>query len=424
MRQILRDLFDSVIAGLDLTGALDSTTPALIAEVEASKRTRVVAFGKAAVAMTDWLHGRLGPISGVVSAPDLAGVQRAGLEHFEGGHPLPNTQSLAAADAALAVANDAGESDLVLFLISGGGSALMEKPLSPTISLTDLQQLNRALVSCGADIVEMNAVRKHVSCIKGGRLALAAHPAAQLTLYVSDVRRGEESSVASGPTMPDQSTREDARRVVSRYRLESALPDSVVSLLASSQLPETPKRGDACFARSEWIEVLSNEHAVSGAVRYAQDRGWTCRVDNSVDDAGVDVAARRLVERVRAEVQRSSASPVCVVSGGELSSPVSGNGVGGRNQAFVLECASLIAGENIAVMSAGTDGIDGNSPAAGAVADGTSLQRARAAGMDGDDFKRRSDAYHFFARLGDDITCGPTGNNVRDIRVLVGWPES
>jgi hydroxypyruvate reductase len=268
----------------------------------------------------------------------------------------------------------------------------------------------------------MNAVRKHLSAIKGGRLAEAAWPARQLTIYVSDVPKGQDASVASGPTMPDDSTLDDLRRVVSAYRLEPQLPPPILSLLGDPTLPETPKPGDTFFARSDWVCALENRHAIDATTRLASGRGWRAEVDTTVDDIDVAEAADRLLARL--ERLRASAPdrPVCVVSGGELSSPVRGDGVGGRNQAFVLNCVERIDGERVAVLSAGTDGIDGNSPAAGAVADGSSLERARSLGLDPVDHDERSDSYTFFKRLGDDITCGATLNNVRDIRVLVSWP--
>jgi hydroxypyruvate reductase len=425
----LRQLFKQVTCELDIGRALDAVQPNVDRllrdrDDEARKPIRLIAFGKAAISMTEWfidLDG-LRKVDGVLSAPDCRGRSWSGIRCFSGGHPVPNENSLRAGSAALEIAQTATERDLVVFLISGGGSALLESPIGPTIRLRSLQSVNNTLVSCGADIVEINVVRKHLSAVKGGRLATAAWPARQVTLYISDVPAGEDSSVASGPTMPDESTLDDLRSVVSKYNLEQKLPESVVSLLADPNLPETPKPGDWCFNKSQWICVLENRHAIDAAKRFAKSKGWEAVTDTSVDDKDVGVAADHLLDRLRGLRIATSDRPVCVISGGELSSPVRGQGIGGRNQAFVLECVERIAGERIAVLSAGTDGIDGNSPAAGAVADGSSLDRARSVHMDPSDYRERSDSYSFFRRLGDDITCGATQNNVRDVRVLVSWP--
>ncbi|MFQ5511617.1 MAG: glycerate kinase [Candidatus Krumholzibacteriia bacterium] len=422
-------LFTNILRALDIRHASEAVRTQVDGSLrgradEAQKPTHLITFGKAAVPMAEWfLDARdFQVVDGVVSAPDCQGYSWPGIRCFRGGHPVPNDASVRAGEMALNIARTATEDHVVVFLISGGGSALLEAPVDPTISLRDLQHLNDALVTCGAGIVEINVVRKHLSAVKGGRLAAAAFPAGQLTLYVSDVPEGQDSSVASGPTMPDDSTLDDLRRIIARHNLETQLPDSVRSLLHNPTLPETPKPGDRCFAASKWICVLANRHAIDAAGRFTEKQGWQTTVDTSVDDMDVGVAASRLLDRLRCLQDAERGKPVCVISGGELSSPVRGDGVGGRNQAFVLECVRRIAGERIAVLSAGTDGIDGNSPAAGAVADGTTLERARSLRMDPADCLARSDSHTFFKLLDDDITCGPTQNNVRDIRVLVSWP--
>lgn len=426
--QRLRELFSQVMRELDIPSSLDRAKTSVGSFIEQSGssigfRPRLIAFGKAAVPMTDWFLDAydVSGVDGVVSALDCGPHRRPAVRYLSGGHPVPNRGSLRAGRRALAIAQAAAEDHVVVFLVSGGGSALLEWPIRSAIGLDDIRHLNKTLVSCGADIVEINVVRKHLSAVKGGRLAEAAFPARQLTLYLSDVPEGRESSVASGPTMPDDSTLDDLRGIAAKYDLLRELPPGVASLLSDPTLPETPKTGRQCFERSQWICVLQNRHAIAAATRFARKRGWPAVVDTSVDDMDVCVAAERLVERLRELRTASSDDIVCVISGGELSSPVRGRGTGGRNQAFVLECARRIAGQRIAVLSAGTDGIDGNSPAAGAVADGSTLGRARSLDMDPSDYLARADAYSFFKRLNDDVTCGPTQNNVRDIRVLVAW---
>lgn len=414
-----------VMQELDLTRAMNAVKP----RVESFLRPdgvapRLIAFGKAARPMTEWFLDtfELATVEGVHSAPDVAQGTWRGLECFRGGHPVPNKASLNAAAAALRTVRTATEHDRVVFLVSGGGSALFELPCHPSVGLRDLRSLNAVLVSCGADIVEVNVIRKHLSAVKGGRLAEAAFPAKQLTLYVSDVPAGQDASVASGPTMPDESTAGELRRIVAKYELGPRLPEAVISRIHDPDLGETPKPGASCFGGSQWICVLENRHAIVAAQHFAEEQDWRTVVDVTVDDTEVAGAAEHLLDRLHRMRASAGDRPACVISGGELSSPVLGDGVGGRNQAFVLECARRIAGEPITVLSAGTDGIDGNSPAAGGVADGTTLERAASLRMDAGDYGGRSDSYSFFKRLGDDVTCGATGNNVRDIRVLVYWP--
>ncbi len=389
--------------------------------LEQYARLRVVAFGKAAAEMAAALDTLLGPgrVSGIVvpSAPPREPLPN--FRYVVGGHPYPNAQSLEAAEAVLALLDDAGEDTLVIFLISGGGSALLEKPLFDDVTLADAAEFHRLLVTCGANIYEMNVLRKHFSAVKGGRLALAAYPARQVTLYISDVPLDRPSTVASGPTMPDESTAAECYEIAQRYNLLPRLPAPYRRPFEQFSLPETPKPGDPYFAHSRYLAVLSNQDGLDALQDLARARGWSAETDLSCDDWPLERAAGHLLARLRGHP--AGAGPACLLSGGELSCPVTGDGVGGRNQAFVLYCAMQIAGENIAVLSGGTDGVDGNSPAAGAVADGSTLERARAAGLDPRSFYKRCDSYSFFATLKDAVVTGPTGNNVRDLRILVAF---
>lgn len=424
MRSDLRELFFHTIQSLDVGDALQRQSGRIDALVRASSRVFVVAAGKAAVPMAAWYLDSYPAHAMVVAAPSCATLAaREGVQCFDAGHPVPNAGSLRAGAAALEMVRRAGAGDGVIFLISGGGSSLLSSPVDASLTLDDMAAVNATLVTCGAGIVEMNAVRKRLSAIKGGRLAQAASPARQLTLFISDVPDAQDADVASGPTRPDETTRNDALAVVARYGLAARLPARALRVLNDATLAETPRAGEVCFARSEWVRLLGNADALRAARSFAEMRGWRVVIDLSTDDVPVAAAAEHLLGRVRDEARDDRSRPVCVLAGGELSSPVTGDGVGGRNQAFVLACVLRSAGEPVCVMSAGTDGIDGNSPAAGAVADGSTLQRARAAGMDPRDHQERSDAYTFFHTLGDDITCGPTGMNVRDIRALVMAPR-
>lgn len=395
------------------------------AEVNVTEPERifVAAIGKAARPMCDSIAPMLPAdrTSFAVVAPGPAQPAPQGMRAFAGGHPYPNAESEAAARHVLATARELSSQDLLICLLSGGGSAICEAPLDPEVSLEDLKEFFRVLVTCGGNIVEMNVLRKHLSLIKGGRLAEAAAPARQLTLYVSDVPAGEPSSVASGPTMPDESTSKDAYDIAARLGIVSRLPPSIRRRFERRDLPETPKPGGEAFRRGQWACLLDNSDALESLESKLTALGWILERDLSVDDQPVDEAADTLLDRLEALAAAHPGRTVAVTTGGELSSPVTGDGMGGRNQAFVLWAARKLAerGMHATVLSAGTDGIDGNSPAAGAIADETTVARAQAMGMDPADFERRSDSYRFFRRLDDLIVTGPTGNNVRDLRMLV-----
>jgi hydroxypyruvate reductase len=314
----------------------------------------------------------------------------------------------------------ANERTLVFFLMSGGGSALMELPLDPAVGLEDVRALNRLLVNCGASIDEINAVRKHLSAVKGGRLAAAAPYAMKVTLGVTDVPEGRESALASGPTLPDPTTVDDACSVIHRYSLLPELPAAIRARFERPEtIPETPKAGDPAFRRAVFQIVLGRDDLFHPAHRAAEAAGFVTACDNTTDDWPVERAADFLLTQLGELKRANPGRPVALIADGELSSPVTGTGFGGRNSAFVLSCVERIAGRPIAVLSAGTDGVDGSSPAAGAVTDGETSARARAMGLDPKDYFQRSDSYTFFRKLGDAIETGPTGNNLRDLRILL-----
>jgi len=383
----------------------------------------VVSFGKGAHSSLEALISRLGAgtgVSGIVCAPTLPAAQVFGFRYFEGGHPMPNHESLRAAEAILRALDSLNGRSLVIYLLSGGGSAIVEKPISDEITFDDLVQTYRALVHSGAPIALINAVRKHLSAVKGGRMAVAASPATQLSIMISDVPDNAMDSLASGPTMPDSSTIHQCYEIVEKYNLMPKLPESVCKLFRARALEETPKAGDPLFERARWWPVLSNVTAQKAAVESAAGKGFAVQIDNCCDDWDYRKAADYLLERVRE--LRKGVSRVCLISGGEVTVTVEGKpGAGGRNQQFALYCAERIRGENIVVLSAGTDGIDGNSPAAGSVVDGTTIQRAMEKGLSAEAALKGFDAYPFFDALGDTIMTGYTGTNVRDVRVLLAW---
>jgi hydroxypyruvate reductase len=386
-------------------------------------RVFVISFGKAAHSSLEALITRLGAgtgATGIVSAPTLPGSQFFGFRYFQGGHPMPNYESMRAAETILRALDTMNARSLVIYLISGGGSAIVEKPVNDDISFDDLVKTYQALVHCGAPIAQINAVRKHLSAVKGGRMAVAAAPAHQVSILVSDVPDNATDSLASGPTMPDTSTCAQCYDIVRQYDLLPRLPTSVSRLFQMRALEETPKAGDSFFERARWWAVLSNVSAQKAAVERAAMKGFAIQIDNSCDDWDYRKAANYLLERLRE--LRKGVSRVCLISGGEVTVTVEGNpGAGGRNQQFALYCAQHIQGENITVLSAGTDGIDGNSPAAGAVVDGTTIARALAKGLSAEAALAGFAAYPFLDALGDTIMTGYTGTNVRDVRVLLAW---
>jgi len=389
-------------------------------DLNAYGRVLVVSIGKAGHTLVEALEARVGSrLEGIVATSVDPPSQVHGFRYFRGGHPTPNADSVRAAEAILKSLSAQTASSLVIFMLSGGGSAIAEKPIDDDISLDDLMATYRALVLCGAPIAEINAIRKHLSAVKGGRLAQAAYPAQQVSLLVSDVPDTTLDALASGPTMPDSTSIADCYAILEKHRLLEQFPPSVRELFQRHALEETPKSDDPAFVRARWWPVLSNKTAVEEAAVAATRLGFAVEVDNSCDDWDYQRAADYLLEHLRK--LRQSVSRVCLISGGEVTVKVTNGGVGGRNQHFALYCAQKIAGESITALSAGTDGIDGNSPAAGAVADGSTMERAKAAGIDPAAALSTFNAYTLFDKLGDAIITGPTGNNVRDLRIFLAF---
>lgn len=389
--------------------------------LDAYSRVSVISIGKAGHTMVEALAQHVGSASleGIVASSVEPAAQVRGFRYFRGGHPTPNVESIHAANAILKALDAQSASSLVIFLLSGGGSSIVEKPIDDEISLDDLIATYRSLVHSGAPIAEINTIRKHLSAVKGGRLAQRAFPAQQVSLLVSDVPDDTLDALASGPTMPDSTSVEDCYRVAEKHGLLAQFPHSTRELFDRHALEETPKSDDQAFYRSRWWTILSNQTAVKEASEVAERAGFAVHVDNSCDDWDYERAVEYLLGRLR-ELKKQFPR-VCLISGGEVTVKVTNGGVGGRNQQFALVCAAKIAGENITVLSAGTDGVDGNSPAAGAVADGSTLARAHSTGLDACAALEKFDAYPLFSALGDAIETGPTGNNLRDLRILLAY---
>jgi glycerate 2-kinase len=389
--------------------------------VSLARPPRVIALGKAAASMApalcEILEERIE--AGVLVSPEIPEQHTPQFRCFAGGHPQPKQGSIEGAAAALQLVTGCTPRDLVIFLVSGGGSALFEKPLDEAVTLDDMIQFNRILINGHLPIEHINTLRKHISAVKGGRLALAAAPAEQLTIFISDVPEGLESMVASGPTMPDPSTIGECYQLAAERQLSERFPASIRRHFEERSLRETPKPGEPGFSRSHYCRLLSNRDVVEAAREAAERAGLVAQIDRGNWDADFREVARANCAALDNLAVQNPGRPVCLVVGGEITCPVTGNGLGGRNQAFALDAARLIAGRSRAVLSAGTDGRDGNSPAAGAVANGQTLARAEAAHLDPARSMAESDSYHFFQALGDAIEIGYTGNNVRDLRLWI-----
>jgi glycerate 2-kinase len=386
----------------------------------------VVGGGKAGATMTQGLEAILGDwLSGgtvTVKYGHLAPVARVTMH--EAGHPIPDAAGVQGAEAIMQIARQADTDDLVFCLLSGGASALLPAP-SAGISLEEKQHVTSLLLECGASIDEINVVRKHISRLKGGHLARLVAPATLITLVLSDVVGDPLHAIASGPTVPDPSTYQDGLDIVSRYNLLERLPVSVRQHLKdglAGALPETPKAGEAVFDHCQTVIIGNNRLALQTARESARALGYaTLILSSCIQGETRDIA--RMHAAIAREMCQSGlplAPPACVISGGETTVTIRADGKGGRNQEFVLAAALDIADlESVVVLSGGTDGTDGPTDAAGAVADGETVARARALGLEPESFLRRNDSYPFFAALDDLLITGPTGTNVMDIHLLL-----
>jgi glycerate 2-kinase len=438
MRDTVREIFTSALKNASIESAFARNVHCErrllrigddLYHLDAHHRVFVVSIGKAAHTMAAALEAQVGSSSfeaGIAASSVEPASQIRGFRYFHGGHPTPTAESIRAAEAILKSLASLDSSSLAIFMISGGGSSIVEKPVATLndddISLSDLAATYQALVHSGAPIAEINAIRKHLSAVKGGRLAQAAYPAQQVSILVSDVPDDTPDALASGPTMPDSTSIHDCERIAAKYDLIDQFPKSVADLFQQHALDETPKSDDPAFIRARWWTVLSNKVAIDEAAAAATRAGFAVEVDSSCDDWPYDKAAVYLLGRLRE--LRSKVSRVCLISGGEVTVTVRNGGVGGRNQQFALACAEHISGQDITVLSAGTDGIDGNSPAAGAVVDGSTLCRADARNGGAEAVKHAIstfNAYPLLEGLGDAVITGPTGNNLRDLRILLAY---
>jgi glycerate 2-kinase len=389
-------------------------------------RILVVGAGKAVAPMAKAVEDLLGDriSDGVIVVKDDHGLPLKKIKVCEASHPVPDERGVKGTEEILSLVEKAGARDLVICLISGGGSALLIAPVGG-ISLEDKQNATKLLLACGATIHEFNAVRKHLSRAKGGRLAQMAYPATVTSLILSDVVGDDLDVIASGPTVPDSSTFYDAAQILKDYGIWDQLAPAVRNHLekgTSGQIEDTPKSDNAVFQQCSQMLVGTNLQALKAAGQAAKWLGYRSLILSSkVEGEAREVA--KFYAAIAREVLSSEnplKPPVCVLAGGETTVTLTGEGRGGRNQEFALAAAMAIEGlDNMVVLCGGTDGTDGPTDAAGAIADGTTLARARKNGLDPKDFLRRNDSYNFFQKLQNLVMTGPTRTNVMDIYMLL-----
>jgi glycerate 2-kinase len=387
--------------------------------LEKFRNVYMIGAGKASAQMAQPIERLLGKriADGLINVKYNHTARLRRIELNECGHPIPDRNGELGAQRIAEIARQAGPDDLVVCLISGGASALLPLP-APPITLEEKQETTRLLLHCGANIHELNCVRKHISAVKGGQLAQLAWPATVLTLILSDVIGDDLDVIGSGPTVPDRSTFAEARAILSKYGIAAKIPAAVRERL-SENASETPKPGDKIFEHVQNVIVGSNRLAVDAAAQQARGLGYhTLVLSTFIEGETRDVARvhAAIAKEIRA-TGRPVKLPACVISGGETTVTIRGNGQGGRNQEFALAAALDIAGlKDVVILSAGTDGTDGPTDAAGAIADGSTVARA---GIDAAACLANNDSYRFFENLGDLVKTGPTGTNVADVRIML-----
>jgi len=385
----------------------------------------VVGGGKACAPMAKAMEGLLGDKidNGIIVVKYDHGLSLKKIETVEASHPIPDENGERGASDILRLLSGTGEKDLIICLISGGGSALLVQP-HKGITLQDIQTASAELLACGATIDEINTVRKHLSSIKGGQLAKAAYPSTLITLMLSDVVGDPMDIIASGPTVPDESTFEDAYAIIQKYTLEEKIPNIVCGFLRSGkmgEIEETPKNGNKIFDNTQNVIVGSNKIALDAAEKRAKDLGYNTIVLSSlVEGESRDVA--KFFAAIAKEVSRTGtpvSKPACIIAGGETTVTIRGKGKGGRNQEFALSAAMEIEGfEGVVILSAGTDGTDGPTDATGAIVDSNTCKDARKKfNLNAEEFLSRNDSYNFFKKTGEHIVTGPTMTNVMDIMI-------
>jgi glycerate-2-kinase len=384
------------------------------------RRLLVVGAGKASSEMARAVEDSLGDLieAGIVITKygHIKGRGDSKIKIFEAGHPVPDENGVRATEETVRLLKEAAEDTLVVCLLSGGGSSLLVSP-SEGITLAEKQAITKALLNAGADINELNAVRKHISRVKGGRLAKTAYPARIISLIVSDVIGDRLDVIASGPTVADSTTYKDAMDVIEKYSIDA--PRSVLDVIEKGikgLIPESPKQEDEAFDMVENLIICSNRKALMRAEQKGEELGFQSEI---ISDA-LSGEAREVGRWLAAQAVSRKQRPLCLISGGETTVTVKGKGKGGRNMELALSFAMEIEGkEGITLLQAGTDGTDGPTDAAGAVVDGNTIQKARALGLNPEDYLKNNDSYNFFKATGELFITGPTATNVMDIGIIL-----
>lgn len=386
----------------------------------------VIGAGKASAHMAAAIERLLGPkiTRGLVSVKYGHALALQNIRLVEAGHPVPDANGLRATRSILQLTEKAKKNDLVICLLSGGGSALLPLP-TPPLTLSDKQITIRVLLACGASIHEINTLRKHLSAVKGGQLARSAYPATLVTLILSDVVGDKTDIIASGPTIPDPGNFQDCMGIIDRYAIGDRLPKRVINHIRAGmagEIVETPKPGNPVFADTHNLIIGSNIEALMAASQKAASLGYRPMILSSMIEGNTRDAAL-FHTAVAKEIRRTGnpiPAPACLLSGGETTVTIAGKGRGGRNQEFALAAALEIMSENdMVLLSAGTDGTDGPTDAAGAAVDPCTIDDARRAGIDPTKFLADNDSYSFFQKTGELLVTGPTGTNVMDLRILL-----
>lgn len=433
-REDIKAIYSKAIEAVDPYGAVRSSLikegdilrvkDGTVFNLSAIKNIYVVGAGKATARMAKAVEDILGDSisQGIIAVKYGYRENLSRIVLREAAHPVPDENGLQASREIIDLLGKAGEHDLVISCISGGGSALLPYPVEP-ITLAEKQDLTQKLLKSGASIKELNVVRKHVSRTKGGNLALAAYPAAVINLMMSDVVGDDMDIIASGPFVMDTSTYADAFSILQKYNLLKTVAAAIIRHIErgiKGEIPETPK-DQHIFEKVHNIIVASNILACMAACEKARELGYNALILSSMIE-GDTADAARLHSAIAHEIIKTGnpvKKPACIISGGETTVVVKGSGLGGRNMEFVMQIAPLIENSSIVAASIGTDGTDGPTDAAGAIADGATVKKAQDIGLDINEYSKNNDSYHFFEALGDLIKTGPTNTNVMDVRIII-----
>jgi len=429
-KELTIELFDAALKAVDPYASVKQHINRVIEAYNTSRceKIRVIGFGKASCPMVRAFEDSMGDLIDEAVVITKYGHSKPlhkskKINIFEAGHPIPDKKGLKGTEEVIRLLIGSRENTLIICLISGGGSALLVSPYKG-ITLHEKQEVTGLLLKAGADIFALNTVRKHISRVKGGRLAEIAYPARMISLILSDVIGDRLDVIASGPTSPDTTTYNDALHILEEYHIRNKVPQAVLDILENGRkgmIPETPKEGSRIFDRLENIIIGSNKIALTAAQEEAEKRGLTTEIISSELSGEAKDAGRRLAGKARAIKQsKDMRRPHCLISGGETTVTVTGKGSGGRNMELALSFAMEIEGMNgITLLSAGTDGTDGPTDAAGAVVDGQTVIKANTLGMNPETYLSNNDSYHFFKEINELFITGPTGTNVMDIQIIL-----